>query len=211
MPRARTRLAGEAAFLVLVALGLALGGFSWIVIAAGTLAALVLVVLFEFVSRKEAARAAATAGKEPIVESPPAVEPVEVPPVEPPPAEREATVDERSARSILASSPPPLPPDASRPKRVRRLVERRRTPPEPSPPEAVAVTEEPAREWNLWELERAVRDSADESRREEWNALFIHLREFANADGDLPLEFDGLVRESFAGVLAVDREAAAAP
>jgi hypothetical protein len=33
--------------------------------------------------------------------------------------------------------------------------------------------------------------------------------ERANADGDLPLEFDGLVHESFAPVLASEREPAA--
>jgi hypothetical protein len=67
-------------------------------------------------------------------------------------------------------------------------------------PEPAAV--EPPREWNLWELERAVRDAGDAERQVEWSALLIHLREFANADGDLPLEFDGLVRESFGVVLA---------
>jgi hypothetical protein len=94
---------------------------------------------------------------------------------------------------------------------MRRLVERRRTPPAPPPPEAVAVVGGPPREWNLWELERAVRDSSHESQREEWNALLIHLREFANADGDLPVEFDGFVRDSFAAALAAAREPAASP
>jgi hypothetical protein len=69
----------------------------------------------------------------------------------------------------------------------------------------------PPREWNLWEIQRAVRDAPDDERREEWSALLIYLREFANADGNLPLEFDGLVRESFAAVLAGQREPAAAP
>jgi hypothetical protein len=39
----------------------------------------------------------------------------------------------------------------------------------------------------------------------------MYLREFANADGDLPAEFDGLVRESFGVLLAAQREPAAAP
>ena len=38
-------------------------------------------------------------------------------------------------------------------------------------------------------------------RRDEFAYLFLHLREFATADGSLPTEFDGLVRESFAGLL----------
>jgi hypothetical protein len=142
------RLAGEAALLVFVAVGLALAGFSSIVIAGGVLGALVFVAAFERFSRK-----ATTAAERPVAK--------------------------------------PQPP----------------TPGVPTP-EARELGETPAREWNLWELQRAVRDSADE-RREEWNALLIHLREFANADGDLPPEFDGLVRESFAGVLTSEREPAA--
>jgi hypothetical protein len=219
VPPAWIRFAGEATFLVLVAIGLALGEFAPIVIGAVMLAALLLVVLLEFASRKEAARAAEAAREKPLA-PPPAAGPVESePPMQEPEPTPEATVDERSARAILASGPPPLPPEAPRPKRMRRFVERRperrRTPqptsPEPAPSEAGAVVEGPAREWNLWELERAVRDSSDEMRREEWNALLIYLREFANADGDLPVEFDGFVRDSFAGALAVEREAAATP
>jgi hypothetical protein len=59
------------------------------------------------------------------------------------------------------------------------------------------------REWNLWELERIARAQSrrDPERFEEWSYLFLHLRRFANADGMLPAEFDGLVRDSFAGLL----------
>jgi hypothetical protein len=59
------------------------------------------------------------------------------------------------------------------------------------------------REWNLWDLERIVREEgADQpERRDEWSYLFFHLRQFASADGSLPAEFDGLVRESFGGLL----------
>ena len=66
-------------------------------------------------------------------------------------------------------------------------------PPQPPPP---------PREWNLWDLERRARErSGDRLRTEEWTALFMHLREFANADGILPKEFDQLVRESFADLI----------
>jgi hypothetical protein len=218
VPPARIRFAGEAAFLVLVGIGLALGQFDPIVIGAVLLAALVLVALLERASRKEAARAAEVVAEQPLAPAPPMAGPVAGdPPLEgqdaqpTPEEEREATVDERSARAILASGPPPLPGEAPRPKGVRRFVERRRTPTTPPPSEAVAVVAGPAREWNLWELERAVRDSPDETQREEWNALLIHLREFANADGDLPVEFDGFVRDSFAAALAAVREPAATP
>jgi hypothetical protein len=60
-------------------------------------------------------------------------------------------------------------------------------------------------------LQRAVRDAPDEERHEEWSALLIHLREFANADGNLPIEFDELVRESFAAILEAEPEPAVAP
>jgi len=77
--------------------------------------------------------------------------------------------------------PPPPPPPAYRP------------PPAPKPP---------AREWNLWDLERRAREQAgDASRDEEWAALFMNLREFASAEGILPKEFDELVRESFAELI----------
>ena len=59
------------------------------------------------------------------------------------------------------------------------------------------------REWNLWELQRLARDATrrEPSRAEEFSYLFVHLRGFAGADGALPREFDGLVRESFGELL----------
>ncbi len=59
------------------------------------------------------------------------------------------------------------------------------------------------REWNIWDLERLARAEAPghPERRDEWVFLFVHLRQFANADGVLPTDFDSLVRESFGGLL----------
>jgi outer membrane biosynthesis protein TonB len=87
-------------------------------------------------------------------------------------------------------------------------------PPEPvaAPPdlerERAAVVSLPRRpgqrqEWNLWEIERLVRERLrhDPERFEESQYLLLHLRSFASADGSLPTEFDDLVRESFGGVL----------
>ena len=75
----------------------------------------------------------------------------------------------------------------------------------PHASEAFAETPEakpPAREWNIWELERRAREQAgDAGRDQEWAALFMHLRQFANADGVLPKQFDGLVRESFSTLI----------
>lgn len=55
------------------------------------------------------------------------------------------------------------------------------------------------RQWNLWDLERLTREHAgtDEARDEERSFLLIYLRDFAGADGLLPIDFDGLVRDSF--------------
>ena len=55
------------------------------------------------------------------------------------------------------------------------------------------------RQWNLWDLERLTREHAgtDEARDEERSFLLMYLRDFAGADGLLPIDFDGLVRDSF--------------
>jgi hypothetical protein len=91
----------------------------------------------------------------------------------------------------LEEPPPPAP--APPPQRPRFLRPRQQAPEPAAPPPPP-----PAKEWNLWDLERKAREQAGDARRdEEWSALFTHLRSFATADGVLPKEFDGLVRESF--------------
>jgi hypothetical protein len=84
--------------------------------------------------------------------------------------------------------------------------------PEPEPPaepEPVVTLPPPAepREWNLWELERVTREAAgaDAARDEERSFLLMYLREFADPDGMLPLDFDPLVRETFGDVLGAVR------
>ena len=76
--------------------------------------------------------------------------------------------------------------------------------PEPEPETVVAFVprnEEP-REWNLWELERLARNATgDVARDEERSYLLMYLREFAPADGNLPADFDGLVRDAFGDLL----------
>jgi hypothetical protein len=63
---------------------------------------------------------------------------------------------------------------------------------------SAAGSTDATREWNLWELERRARAHAGaDAVPEEWAAIFMHLREFANSDGRLPAQFDSLVRESF--------------
>jgi hypothetical protein len=81
--------------------------------------------------------------------------------------------------------------------------------PEPEPEPVVAdlsVSEEP-REWNLWELERIVRENAtdDVAKNEERAYLLMYLREFAGPDGTLPADFDPLVRDAFGDLLRAVR------
>jgi hypothetical protein len=204
MPSAAVRFAIEAAFLVLVALGAVLAELEPIVIVALVAVSTVLVAVVERSYRREAARAA-VASDEAAEPEPDQVEtPKDAVREEPEPVAEgvEPAVSERSARAILATGPPPVV--------------------EPSPPEAEhvdepepeRVAERPSQEWNIWELERLVRDHPDDRRREEWSALVLSLREFAGADGALPAEFDELVWETFGATLvsdAVATEATAAP
>jgi hypothetical protein len=76
------------------------------------------------------------------------------------------------------------------------------TPPPPSPPvehPRPQATPGAPRSWNLWELERAARDLAgtDAVADEERQYMLLYLRDFASADGKLPIDFDPLVREVF--------------
>jgi hypothetical protein len=59
------------------------------------------------------------------------------------------------------------------------------------------------RAWNVWELERLARAGTGTSAvlDEERCYLLIYLRQFASADGMLPVQFDPLVREAFAELL----------
>ncbi len=78
--------------------------------------------------------------------------------------------------------------------------------PEPEPEPIVAATtvvpigiSATPRQWNVWDLERLTREASggDASLDEERGFLLMYLREFAGPDGELPVDFDGLVRDSF--------------
>jgi hypothetical protein len=73
--------------------------------------------------------------------------------------------------------------------------------PEPEPEPVVVRTVQPAANgpWNLWELEQRLKARGDDD--EERSFLLLYLRDYAGPDGDLPAEFDALVRESFGDVL----------
>ncbi len=112
-----------------------------------------------------------------------------------PPAAEEPPPSKRRLQPVQsAASPPP-----------HRNLQLRAQAPEPQGAPVVplwARSSQP-REWNLWDLERIARAQSrrDPEQFEEWSYLFLHLRRFANADGMLPAEFDGLVRDAFGGLL----------
>jgi hypothetical protein len=128
----------------------------------------------------------------------PASEPVRPSAVEPPaPAEKPPPEPRRPRRMRLRPVPAPRP----EPRQQREQQPAPAT--EASPVVALRPRVLEPRSWNLWDLERIAREAGREhpERRDEWSYLFLNLRQFAHADGSLPAEFDGLVRESFAGLL----------
>ena len=113
----------------------------------------------------------------------------------------------------LGAPPPPAAPQsrerasarevsARRKERPRREAQAAAAAPTPKPETRVERAHEP-RAWNLWELERIVRAEGgrDPTRADEWAYLFLYLRAFADPNGTLPPEFDGLVRESLGSLL----------
>jgi outer membrane biosynthesis protein TonB len=156
---------------------------------------------------------------EPISAPEPAPPPEPEPQPEPPPEPEQEPTPPAPVVAEETPVPPPVPEAVEPQRRPRRF--RLRSVPTQRPqakPEPVAATAPPTestpvvefrprttvpREWNLWDLERIARQEAGEhpERREEWAYLFLHLRQFAQADGSLPAEFDPLVRESFGGLL----------
>jgi hypothetical protein len=150
---------------------------------------------------------------EPMPEPEPEPEPVPQP--EPEPEPEPVPVPETPPEPV--ATPAPEPEEPAEPLRRPRRMRLRPVPsprpelqPEPAPPqpaEASVVALRPRtfepRQWNLWDLERIAREQRTNhpERRDEWAYLFLNLRQFAHADGSLPTEFDGLVRESFEGLL----------
>jgi hypothetical protein len=196
----------EAVFLVAVPVVVLVIGESPAVIIASAAVAYLLVLVFEAVlwrSRPEGAKPAAAPAT--------AVEIPETVRVLPAPAEPEPEPVAAPAPPEPVATPEPEPePAAEEPVRVLRPVP---TPvpepvPEPEPelePEpvpqtvvALPLSSEP-RQWNLWDLERLTREHAgvDAARDEERSFLLMYLRDFAGPDGLLPIDFDGLVRDSF--------------
>ncbi|MFY9578150.1 MAG: hypothetical protein WAQ33_02390 [Gaiellaceae bacterium] len=200
----------EAGFIVAVAVVAGIERFSTATIILAVGAAWLLVAFVEFFSalaRKRAVKQPATSSGRPAfgpaqqsVALQPEPEPAPEPDREPVSASEPAPAPEEPP-VVEAPEPVPSPP---------RVVAVPPLPPEPAPvqelePEVVSLASRrtDAREWNLWDLERVARDraGADVARDEERTFLLMYLREFANADGVLPADFDAVVRESFGDVL----------
>ena len=185
----------EAAFIVLIAAAAAIAhlGKLWIALAVG--GAWVLVALVERSvqadnSRLREGRLGFLFGRSEA--ETPEVQPVEreLPP--PPPShvavlEAEPEEPEPEPEPVQLQPVPDPPPEPE---------------PEPEPEPQVAYlprADGAPREWNVWELERLAREreGQDPAHDEELAFLLVELRQFANADGDLPVTFDPVVRDAF--------------
>jgi outer membrane biosynthesis protein TonB len=182
----------EAGFIVAVAVVAGVADLSTWAIIGAVAAAWILVALVEMAVWARHASRPKTGGLSP------AAEPLV-------PAEREPVeeVRQRSAApptpKVAAAPPPRQPEPAPEPEPEPGPA------PEPEPEVAYLPAAEAPREWNLWELERVVRDNAtdDVAKNEERAYLLMYLREFAGPDGMLPADFDGLVRDAFGDLLRV--------
>jgi outer membrane biosynthesis protein TonB len=212
------RFAVEATFLVAVAVIAVMAHFHWPAIILVMVLAWILVSAVEVaISRRGAAPRVEPASGETEraveVDIPQhvrviAADPAPAPKPEPPPPPAPVVVVEVEepvpvvvpvpvpVAPVLVSVPAP-PPPAPEPVRA----------PEPAAPSVVTIASRDTRprEWNLWELERLTREGSgsDPAVDEERNYLLMYLREFANADGALPVDFDGLVRDSFGELIGV--------
>jgi hypothetical protein len=200
------RFLAEAAFIIAAAAVAGVERFRTVVIILVVGAAWAVVAAIELVlelrrrmRRRAAAREGAPAAPELDTwvvraerEPEPVPEPLVAPgPIAEPDEEREAEAPQAPAQPPVVAAAPPLEPELE---------------PEPEAGPAVvslASRRTGPREWNVWDLERLAREqvSDDPARNEERSYLLMYLREFANADGVLPADFDGVVRETFGDVL----------
>jgi len=179
----------EATFLVLVAVGAGLAGLQAVWIGVVMFGAWLLVALVERGGSRRGRASAAPPEAERELEPEPQPEPHPEPAPEPTPEPE----PEPERRPELAAVPPPPPEPEPEPE------------PEPDPEPAVVplvLRDTTPRTWNIWELERLAETMDGDAAAEERALLLVHLREFANASGDLPVEFDELVRDAFGADLA---------
>jgi len=108
------------------------------------------------------------------------------PPATPPPIPVEPNA---SAAKVAEPAPAPVPDQPPARRRVMRP---------PTRPAARRQVERTPVRWNVWSLERVAREHPES---EELGFLVLSLREFADSAGQLPADFDPLVRESFGDLL----------
>jgi hypothetical protein len=200
------RTAVEAVFLVAVPIVTLIAGQGPAVIIASAGVGYLLVILFEMgiwrlgpkqpATAKAAAAPAAAAPVElpdtvrvlPAREPEPEPEPVAAAPEPQPEAEPEP-----EPPPVVLAPVPDLPPEPEPAPEPQPIAD-----PEPQTVVQLPVSNAP-RQWNLWDLERLTREhqGRDEVRDEERSFLLMYLRDFAGPDGLLPIDFDGLVRDSF--------------
>ncbi len=130
---------------------------------------------------------------EPEPEPQPEPEPVSDTPAEPEPQPEPEPVSDTTPEPEPEPDPEPVSDTPAEPEPQPEPVPVSDAQPEPEP-EPVAA-DQPAQQWNVWELERALRASGEPNEEREF--LLIYLRDYAGPDGLLPLDFDELVRESF--------------
>jgi outer membrane biosynthesis protein TonB len=201
------RFVVESAFIVAVAAATAVARLDTLWIALAVTAAWVLVTLVERSAKRDrpARLSGLFAAVSPRRAQPVASDPAPEPPAPPPDA------------PAPEPAPPAPDPEPPRPEPEQPTPQLRSVPPPPEPePEVPAEPEPPVadeapvlafrprqdgapREWNVWELERIAQDrqGQDATRDQEVAFLLLELRQFANADGQLPASFDPIVREAF--------------
>jgi hypothetical protein len=191
VPLALVRFLLEAAFLVLVAAAAGLAGLDTLWIAVAMFGAWLLVALVERSgSSRTRRRGEPEAAVEAVVEPDPEPE-TELQTESEPEPEVDLEAKPEAEPVLVAVLEPPSEPD-----------------PEPEPEPAAVVVPLPLRDqapraWNLWELESlADTMNGDELLAEERTMLLLHLREYADPAGNLPPEFDPLVRDAFGAGLA---------
>lgn len=182
----------EAAFLIAVPVIALEAGLGWPAIVGAGAVAYALVLAVEGVAWYEGRRGGPAVVPDPV--------PVAV-------AEPQQTV------RVIRAEPEPVPEPV--PVAIVAAPEPEPAPVAPPPPSPPAPAPEPApvvvpipvaaapRSWNLWDLERVVREhaGADSLADEERTFLLMYLRDFAGPDGTLPVDFDELVRQSFGAIL----------
>jgi hypothetical protein len=114
-----------------------------------------------------------------------------------PPAEPEPEPEPPHLEVVPEPEPEPEPEPAPEPELEPELE------PEPEPRVVALPLSGTPQEWNVWELERLARANTggDAAKDEELSYLLVYLRGFATPEGTLPVDFDGLVRESFGPLL----------